>query len=299
VARRRKPGADFPTRPIGLRSAAHEDLFHRILLMPWWRFYLLVVLGFFLANSAFAVLYLLQPGSLIGAREGSFFDAFFFSVQTMGTIGYGVLSPATPYAHVLTAFETLTGLLGFAIVTGLTFSKFARPTARVLFSEKVVVTKRDGKAVLLLRVANERLNNIVEAQARLIALVDRRTAEGEFRRILVPLKLERDTNPFFRLTWTICHVIDEESPFFGPDAQASLREQNTLLLVTVTGLDETIVQPVHARYNYQLEDIHYNHRFRDVVTVEPDGTRVVNYRYFHDVEADGLTRAGQSASTRL
>ncbi len=251
--------------------------------MPWWRFFAAASLGFMALNATFAGLYLLQPGSLNGVREGSFLDAFFFSVQTLGTIGYGSFTPATTYAHVLVTLEALIGLLGFAIVTGLTFSKFARPTARVLFSSKVVIGHRDGERHLMIRIANERHNNVVEAQIRVVLLLDHVTAEGERLRIPRVLPVVRDTNSFFRLTWTVSHPIDSSSPFHGDDAIARLTAKNALLLVSLTGLDETIAQQVHARYTYELDDVVWGARFADVLSVDDAGTRIIDYTTFHDV----------------
>jgi inward rectifier potassium channel len=283
---RRRAGADFEIRTLGLRRRLTEDIVHRVLLMPWWRFFALSGLGFLVLNATFAGLYLLQPGSLSGVRPGSFEDAFFFSVQTLGTIGYGAYAPATTYANVLVTIEAWMGLLAFAILTGLTFAKFARPTARAVFSDKVVIGHRDGARVLMVRMANSRHNNIVEAQVRLVLLVDHVTKEGERLRVPRVLPVVRDTNPFFRLTWTVSHPLDDESPFFGDDAFDRLREKNALLLVTLTGLDETIAQTVHARTTYELDDFVTNARFKDVLTIAPDGTRVIDYRNFHEVVAE-------------
>jgi inward rectifier potassium channel len=260
-----------------------QDVFHRVLIMPWWRFFGMASLGFLGLNALFACLYLLQPGSLSGVRQGSFVDAFFFSVQTLGTIGYGAFTPATTYAHVLVTLEALIGLLGFAIVTGLTFSKFARPTARVLFSNKVVIGHRDGALHLMVRIANERHNNVVEAQIRLVLLLDHVTVEGERLRVPRTLPVVRDTNSFFRLTWTVSHPIDESSPFHGEDALDVLTAKNALLLVSLTGLDETIAQQVHARYTYELADFVWGARFADVLSVDAEGTRVIDYASFHEV----------------
>ena len=278
---RNRQGTDFEIRTLGLRRRFTDDVLHRVLLMPWWRFFAFAAFAFFAVNGVFAELYLLQPGAVKGVRLGSFQDAFFFSVETFGTIGYGVYTPATTYAHVLVTLEALTSLLGSAIVTGLTFAKFARPTSRALFSEKVVVGHRDGKRVLMVRMANARHNNIVEAQVRVVLLTDHVTAEGERLRVPRLLPVLRDTNPFFRLTWTVIHPIDDASPFHGDDALARLREKNALLLVTMTGLDETIAQQVHGRYTYELDDLVWNARFKDVLTVAPDGTRVIDYNNFH------------------
>jgi len=285
---RTRQGTDFEIRTLGIRRRFTDDIFHRVLLMRWRRFFALAAFAFLAVNGIFAGLYMLQPSAVNGVRPGSFLDAFFFSVETFGTIGYGVYTPATTYAHVLVTSEALISLLGSAIVTGLTFAKFARPTSRALFSEKVVVGHRDGKRVLMVRMANARHNNIVEAQVRLVLLTDHVTTEGERLRVPRLLPVIRDTNPFFRLTWTVIHPIDDASPFSGDDAMTRLREKNALLLVTMTGLDETIAQQVHGRYTYELDDIAWNARYADVLTVDSDGTRVIDYSQFHQVVEEAL-----------
>lgn len=251
--------------------------------MPWWLFFGLTAVSFVLENSLFALLYLAQPGSIAGARDGSFFDAFFFSVQTLGTIGYGVLSPATSYAQVVVTLEALTGMLTLAIVTGLTFAKFARPSSRVLFTEKAVIAPRDGVPHLMFRMANARHNTIAEASLKVLLLADVVTREGERTRVPLTIPLVRDTNAFFRLSWTAIHRIDESSPFYGPDALERLRERNAQVLLTISGLDETMSQPVHARYAYRLDEIVSNARFADIISVDPDETRVIDYSKFHEL----------------
>jgi inward rectifier potassium channel len=217
-------------------------------------------------------------------RPGSFEDAFFFSVQTMATIGYGGMTPATRFAHVVVTVEAMTGILSAALITGITFAKFARPTARVLFSDKMILAPRDGVPHVMFRVANWRHNVVVEAQLRVILLVTERTREGESLRRQVELALVRDRTPLFALTWTVMHLVDAGSPFFGADALRRLRDSGAEIYVTLTGLDEAMGQ-IHAQYSYRLEDIVTNVRFADVMSVHPDGTREIDYRRFHEVLA--------------
>lgn len=273
----------FPVRAVGLKTALHEDIYHRVLTMPWWLFFTLAALTFLLENCVFALFYSAQSGSIAGARDGSFFDAFFFSVQTLGTIGYGVLAPATLYAQVVVTIEALTGMLTLAIVTGLTFAKFARPSSRVLFTDRAVIAPRDGALYLMFRMANARHNTVAEASLKVLLLTDIVTEEGERTRVPVAIPLVRDTNAFFRISWTAMHRIDEKSPFFGPDAIERLREKSSLLLLSLSGLDETMGQTVHARHAYRLDEIVVNARFADIISVEPDDTRVIDYSRFHEL----------------
>jgi inward rectifier potassium channel len=280
----RQPVRGFTrVRARGTAYAPHKDLYHFVLSRTWPEFFVLVAVGFLLVNTLFAALYLVQPGGIANARPGSFEDAFYFSVQTLATIGYGGMYPVTRFAHLTVTFEALTGILSVAVITGITFTRFARPTARVLFADKIVLAPRDGVPHLMFRVANWRRNQVVEAQLRVVLLTTQRTREGEVLRRQIDLPLVRDRTAVFFLTWTAMHVIDEHSPFYGEGALERLRAQKSEMFLGLTGMDETIGQMIHARYNYSLDDIVTNVRFADVLTLHPDGTREIDYRKFHDV----------------
>jgi inward rectifier potassium channel len=266
-----------------------------------------VVLGFLLTNAAFAVVYASEPGAIANARPDSFEDAFFFSVQTMATIGYGTMAPVTRFAHLVVTIEAMVGILSVALVTGITFSKFSRPSARIVFSDKMVIAPRNGVPHLMFRLANWRHNQVLEAHLRLILLVTEKTTEGETLRRPDELHLVRDRNALFSLTWLAMHKIDESSPFYGADALTRLRAQGAQLFVSLYGLDETVGQNIYARYPYRLDDVVWNARFKDVLTELPDGTRQLNYMNFHEIEllpvapspplaADTDTDAGTSAT---
>jgi inward rectifier potassium channel len=269
-------------RAIGQRFAPHQDAYHYVLTRSWTEFFLFMGLAFIGANALFALLYWAEPGSVSNARPGSFEDAFFFSVQTMATIGYGGMTPVTRFAHVVVTIEAMTGILSVALMTGVTFAKFARPTARVLFTDKLVVAARDGVPHLMFRMANWRHNQVSEAQVRVIVLITEKTREGETMRRPIELALVRDRTPLFALTWTAMHRIDDQSPFFGADAMDRLRAAGAEIYVTLTGLDEVMGQ-IHAQHSYRLDDIVANVRFVDVLTLRSDGTREIDYRRFHDV----------------
>lgn len=267
----------------GRHPEAMADLYHFILTRPWWQFLLLVAAFFLLINALFATAYYLQPGAIANARVDSWEDAFYFSVQTLATIGYGGMAPATRLAHALVTLQAIIGMMLSALVTGVTFSRFARPTARVLFSEKAVINERNGEPHLMFRMANWRHNTIMEAQLRVFVLIRERTKEGDDMRRSVELKLVRDRTAIFFLTWTAMHKIEEDSPFYGPDAFERLRAQEAQIYLTLSGTDETFAQTIHARHGYKLEDIISGARFRDVLTTYPDGQRVIDYHHFHEV----------------
>jgi inward rectifier potassium channel len=292
-----RPGDLFQVQTVGRRWAPWEDVYHTILDLSWTAYFALIALAFVGANALFAGLYLLEPGSIANAHD-TFGEAFFFSVQSLATIGYGTMAPATLYGHLLVTVEALSGLLGFALVTGATFSKFSRPTARVIFSKNVVVGERDGDRYVMFRMANYRHNQIVEAQLRVAVLQTVVTREGEQLRVPVEVPLVRDRSTFFRLSWTASHKIDEKSPFYGDDAAQRLRDKESMIFLSLTGLDDTIAQTVHARYSYSVDDIVWGARFKDVIFNEPDGSRVIDYRNFHDVIPQPFTRGVGRAGDR-
>jgi inward rectifier potassium channel len=270
-------------KAIGLKRAPQKDIYHFVLGRTWPTFFLLVAVVFVVTNMLFAWLYLAEPGAVTNVRPGSFEDAFYFSVQTLATIGYGGMSPASRYGHLIVALEAIVGILMVALITGITFTRFARPTARVLFSDKVVISPRDGVPHVMFRMANWRRNRIVEARLSAVLLVTERTREGDVMRKQIDLPLVRSKTNVFFLTWSAMHLVDEKSPFYGPDALERLRVQQAELYLGLTGLDETIGQTIHVRKQYTLDDIVPGARFADVLSTREDGTRIIDYRKFHDV----------------
>jgi len=285
---RPSPRAAGVVRTRGQHVSLFEDSYHKVLRMPWWQFFAWASMGWVGVNLLFALVYVASPGCVSGAQPGSLEDAFYFSVQTLATIGYGAMAPATRYGHVVVVAEALVGTLGVALVTGVTFAKFARPTARILFSASPVVQVRDGVPHMAFRLANWRGNMVVEGQLRVMILRLQKTLEGDVIRVPVDLPLVRDRTAIFALSWTPMHRIDERSPFWGGAAALErLRAEKAELFLSFTGLDETIGQAIHARHTYKLDEIVYNARFADVLTIEDDGTRTIDYGRFHDVEVIG------------
>lgn len=283
--RRADPSAAASNRvPVyreGLPSRPVRDLYHQVLVASWSTYFGSIIVGFLAVNSLFATAYALQPNSITAARSGSFVDSFFFSVQTMATIGYGAMAPNTLLANILVTIESLAGLLGLAVVTGVTFARFSRPTARVLFSRIAVIAPRDGVPSLMFRVANERANQIVEAQVHVVLARDESTQEEPFVRRFYDLRLARDRNAIFTYTWTIVHPIDETSPLFNVSA-AELSNAHAEITVSLMGMDETFAQNVHARHTYSAAEILRGVRLANIIRTNPDGSRTIDYRYFHD-----------------
>ena len=276
--------SSLPTiRATGQRLAPHEDIYHWVLTLSWSAFFGWVTVAYVLTNAVFGFGFWLARGSV--ANASSFADCFFFSVQTFATIGYGVMAPQSFWGNTLVTVEALAGILATATITGVTFARLARPTAKVLFSEKMVIALRNGVPHLQFRIANWRRNQIVEAQLYVMVLLTETTSEGETLRRPTRIKLVRDHNPMFILTWTAMHPIDAESPFHGGSAAFDkLRATNAEVFVSLTGLDETIAQTIHTRYRYQLDDIVQNARFADILSMSEDGTRVIDFDKFHDIE---------------
>lgn len=258
-----------------------QEPYHLMLTLPWVGFIVIVSLLYLALNIGFAGLYLLG-GDCIFNGNGSFQDAFFFSVQTLAGIGYGVLSPKTTYANYIVVIEAITGLLAIALLTGLSFARFSRPTAKVMFSKFAVVMAQDNLPTLMLRAANQRRNQILEAQVTLSLSRDEVTADGHHIRRFYQLQVLRSHNPAFSLPWTLMHPIDEQSPLYGFSAE-SLAESQSQIIVSLSGIDETVYQNVHARHTYGANNIIMNHQLVDIIHVIDERNRYVDLASFHHV----------------
>ena len=268
---------------IGLRNPWLGDFYHHLLTLPWWAFLVGLAVVYLGLNVLFAELYLLGDHAIAIARPGVFADAFFFSVETISTIGYGQMSPATLYGNIVMTVEAMFGLTLLAVSAGVALARFTRPTARVMFSKVAVVTPFNGVPTLSFRLANERRNQILEAQVSVTLVRDERTAEGEWMRRFYDLQLGRQRSPIFAMTFTVMHAIDPTSPLANATA-SSLATEAVEIVVTVTGLDETLSQPVHARTSYLAHEVLWGRRFADVFIQTKDGRLAIDYRRFHDTE---------------
>ncbi len=258
-----------------------REPYRLLLTIPWIGFLFLIDLSYVATNALFALIYLAGGDCIANARSGSFLDAFFFSVQTLASIGYGDMYPKTVYANTVVTIEAMVGLVGIALLTGLAFARFARPTARVVFSRNAVVTPHEGLPTLMLRAANKRRNQILEAQLQVYLMRDEINAEGQFIRRFYDLPLVRSRTPSFTLTWTGMHTIDEHSPLYGETIE-SLMQRQASIVISLNGLDETVMQIIHARHTYAAQDILWNHRFTDIFHDTVDGHRYIDYSHFHE-----------------
>lgn len=268
---------------VGFRRATLSDLYYFLIAARWRVVLAIYASAYLLLNVVFGAAYT-WTGGVANARPGNFSDAFFFSAETLGTIGYGVLAPLSRAAHLVATVENMIGLLALATFTGLTFAKFSRPKARVIFSNVAVIAPRDGVHTLSFRVANERVNHVVEATLRVTLVRIETTAEGERFRRMVDLPLLRNQSPAFVLTWTALHAIDETSPLRGVTPQA-FAEGLMEILVTFTGWDETLAQTIFARQSYVASELRWNHHFRDVIRITAEGRREIDYSRFHETDA--------------
>ncbi|MEH2413658.1 ion channel [Nostoc sp.] len=272
----------FEIMGIGAWHSYWRDPYHLLLTISWTGFLLLICTSYLTINALFALSYLIGGDCIANARPGSFLDVFFFSVQTLASIGYGAMYPKTTYANIIVTIEAMIGLVGIALMTGLAFARFSRPTARVVFSRVAVITSHNQMPTLIFRSANKRRNMILEAQMRVYLMRDEVTLEGQFIRRFHDLKLLTNQTPSFTLSWSVMHVIDEFSPLYGMTPE-SLTQTNTILIISLSGLDETVAQIVHARHTYGANEILWNNQFVDIFHRTPDGHRYIDYNRFHDV----------------
>ncbi len=262
-----------------------RDPYHLAVALTWPQFLATLIAIYLLVNVVFATLFWLIPGSVANARPYNFGDAFFFSIETLATVGYGEMYPTTLYGHVIAATEIVCGLGFTAIVTGLTFVRFSRPRAKLVFASNPVVAMHNGKPTLMLRVGNGRVAVLLDAAAKLNVLLFATSSEGQRFRRAQELRLERAHLPVFPLTWTLMHVLDERSPLHGYDTARAIAAR-AQLFVTIEARDPTLGALVHDIRNYALEDIRFGMRYADAVTTAEDGTPVADLTKIGALEPD-------------
>jgi len=256
------------------------DLYHELMRAPWWLTLLSIAAMVLAINLLFALVYV-STGGIAGARHGSFADAFFFSVQTVGTIGYGAMYPQSLAAHLAVTAESIVSLVAVALATGLVFTKFSIPVAKLEFARNAVLYQQDGVRTLALRVANRRGNFIVEASVRMTLVRGETTREGVFFYRLHDLRLVRERYSMLGRSWTIFHRIEGDSPLRDLTPE-SLRGADVELIVSVNGTDGTTYQTLHSRHRYLPEEISFGARYADMLTPKPDGRVELDYSRLHD-----------------
>lgn len=289
-ARRRfvNPDGSFNVERHGLGWRANLSLYHQLITMSWPKFIGLVILLYLAVNGLFAAAYVAAgvdalQGSHGGSLPARWLEMFFFSVQTFSTVGYGGLEPASLAANLVMTFESVTGLLSVALVTGLVFARFSHPMADIVFSRRAIVAPYRGISGFEFRIANHRRNQIVDLEARIILAA--RDPERPDKRIFTLLPLERSKVSFFPLSWTIVHPIDDESPLAGLRG-ADLEAMDAEFLVLLSGFDETFSQMVHTRSSYKAEEVLWDVKFANMFEA-PEGDRpvAIDIARIHDVES--------------
>ncbi len=265
-----------------------QNIYHALLSMSWLKYQAIIIIYYFVANIFFASAYLLcgedaLHGSQAVTPTEKFFEAFFFSVQTLATIGYGKISPNGFITNILVTIEALVGLLGFALITGLLFARFSRPTAKILYSKNAIIAPYHGSTAFEFRVVNERSNQLIEVAATVV-LSRLEIVEGKPQRKFYPLTLEREKVMFLPLHWVIVHPITSSSPLFGvtkKDFDASDAE----FLILITGVDETFSQTVHSRSSYKHHEVEWGVKFADMYQPTNGDSRIsIDLRKIHDIE---------------
>ena len=266
----------------GLPRRIWQDLYHLSMTVTWPGLFGGFATIFVAFNLLFAALYNAVPGAIANLNPPGYGGAFFFSVETLATVGYGDMHPDTLYGHIIASVQLFVGTLYLALLTGVVFARFSRPTARFLFAEVAVIRPIDGKKTLMFRSANARHNVIIEASARLRMIYDDVTTEGYRLRRIVDLKLIREEHPLFVLGWNLMHVIDASSPLVDVTPEA-LAEMKALFSLTLSGTDETTGQVLVGRTEYLNQALRWNYGFRDVLEPDSEGKMHYDYSRFHDV----------------
>jgi inward rectifier potassium channel len=284
-----------PHRPIATRAGRTEflkinaavsgwrDSYHWVLSLTWPRFALFLASSYVVINLLFGALYFARPNCIADLEPRSFPHAFFFSVETLATVGYGHNYPATVYGHVVVTFEIFLGMIWIAVITGLIFVRFARPTARIVFSNCLLIAPHDGRLSLMFRVANLRHTSMAEAEFRILYSRDEHVLEGEEIRRFYYLKVYPDRMISFPAALTIRHTIDESSPLYGVTAER-LQKEDAFFLASTVSLELVMAASVQSQHDYDLADIRFGERFVDVYTELKDGRFAVDYGRLHETE---------------
>jgi inward rectifier potassium channel len=265
----------------GLRLNFWADISRRCMTASWPAFIAGAALVFVAFNAVFAFFYWIGNQPISDVPDGAYIHYLYFSIETLSTAGYGDMHPQTHYGHFVAAIELFTGIFSMSLMTGLIFARFSRPNARLLFADHPVISSHDGKPTLMIRFANERHNIIGNATARLWLLRNEASLEGQSFRRFHELRLLRNEHPALALSWTLYHVLDEESPLYGLDAEG-LEQAAVSMVVVVSGYDVVAAQTVHARKSYDHSDIRFGQRYADILDTSEEGRLRIDYGRFHE-----------------
>jgi inward rectifier potassium channel len=267
----------------GLNQPVMDDLFHFFMTVTWPQLFATFAVFFLSFDLLFGCVYYLVPGCIANLSPPGFAGAFFFSVETLATVGYGDMHPQTLYGHSVAMVEIFIGLMMLALITGIMFARFSRPRARFLFSACGIVRPIDGRLTLVFRAANQRQNIVQDASAQLRLLRDEVSQEGLRIRRITDLSLTRSQHPMFSIGWTIMHIIDATSPLHGETA-LSLRQAEAYFILSLSGTDETTGQVLMARAEYPSSAVRWNAAFKDILETDSEGTLHIHYSRFDEIE---------------
>jgi inward rectifier potassium channel len=276
---------EFRLAKQGVARFDFRDPYHLAVSLSWPAFTIAMLLFWLAINVAFAWLYWLSPGDVTNAVPGSFADVFFFSIETLATVGYGVMAPATLYGHIVSAVEIVTGMAFTAIFTGLLFVRFSRAKAKILFSDDAVVTMHNGQPAVMMRAVNGRVTMMSNATARLFLLLVEPTDEGVSYRRIHDLRLQQSHQPLFVMSWTLIHVIDEASPLHMYDAER-VAHSDALLILTIETRDHALSALVYEMKSYRPDHIRFGMHFAETVRQDDTGLAIADLSRIGVLEPD-------------
>ncbi|MET3107399.1 inward rectifier potassium channel [Oxalobacteraceae bacterium GrIS 2.11] len=271
----------------GVNSQFWHDIYHYAMTSTWPVFFAVFASTFLSLNFVFATLYSIGDNAVANLYPSGFWGAFFFSVETLATVGYGDMHPQSVYGHIVATAEIFIGMVGIAMMTGVMFARFSRPKAKILFTKHPITSHHNGEYVLSIRIANTRLNVIAEASAKLRLLRLETTDEGVRFMKIIDLPLKRDQHPMFAMGWNLFHTIDEDSPFHHKNAR-DFEACNARLILSIEGVDETTSQTIRARHNYPWDTFRFNHRYVDISSFDSNSISHYDYSMFDEIEVEAL-----------
>ncbi|MBC85801.1 MAG: ATP-sensitive inward rectifier potassium channel 10 [Bdellovibrionaceae bacterium] len=265
------------------KQLQRRDPYHRVLTLPWSAFFTISVVAFLSINGIFALLYMQDPGGIANLNSDRFLDYFFFSIESISTIGYGNWYPQTTYTHMVMSAQVFFGVMNIALATGIVFAKFSLPTNKIVFSDKLILGQHDGKLALMFRAANERNNQIVDAKVSFNLIWNETTQEGMAMSRFKTLFVKNRHTPLFSLSWLIHHEVNEDSPIFGKSLE-DLKNNGAMIIATITGIDGTLSQNIYGQTTYYPNQILEGHQFVDMLSSDENGI-VVHYDKISETEA--------------
>lgn len=261
--------------------------YHYLISISWLKFNSLVILTYIIVNIIFALIFMSAGVNGIGAPHTNIFhdflNSFFFSLQTFTTVGYGRLNPTTDIESFIAGIESLCGLMGFALATGLLYGRFSRPNAKIIYSDDAIIAPYKEITAFEFRIANARENQLIEAEVQILLSMKDIHGKKDAKRVFHNLSLERKQVTFFSLTWTVVHPIDEESPLYGMK-EKDLKEADAEFLILFKAFDDTFSQVVHSRSSYKYNEVKWGVKFKNLYIESPTGVSTIDMQIFHDTE---------------